>query len=409
MNYIYCFCMLFFAQGLCAMERELATPITNPTHVLFLDSKNIAIAGSNGFCFFNTKTNKTVYCQQDQMIEDFCTNKSKSKVATSSKGVIRFFDVNTRKQEWEYNTQEKDFAPITFNSQQVDELFVKRSSDPLLRLQNGKVIKTYNIITPNINDDTIIPFHTPITCHPRKAYIIGIVKIQSKQHSCHEAIYAYDVHSSPEFYRCLLDTMQTDLLYSMEYSSDGIYNTINMGKHGLKLETTNKFKRFSFSDISTNFICVGSAFHPNDKILATVSMLENGYSLQYWDCEKVLNYTKIIPSFPPAIAEIPLQDDVQSNPITDLGKRCTFSPDGKHILIALQNKCLIRSVILDTMYQRGTKEALMPIVWALGSTAEKEEGNAFLILPYDIINIIKNMLLDLCRVTIPTLADKEGL
>src|SRR5436190_1139058 len=174
LNYIHLFFLLFFTQELCAMEKEIKTPITKPTHVAFLHNNIVAIAGQNGFCFFDTKNNETVHCQQDQMIEDFCTDCVKTKIATSSQGIIRVYNARKQELEWEYNTGQTKFVPITFNSHEEDVVFAHVFPKFLHHLKNGKSLKY------NITFDHEEQAYYPILYHYRTKRVVHIASTLNK-------------------------------------------------------------------------------------------------------------------------------------------------------------------------------------------------------------------------------------
>lgn len=71
-----------------------------------------------------------------------------------------------------------------------------------------------------------------------------------------------------------------------------------------------------------------------------------------------------------------------------LEKRLSFSPNGKQLLVALKNKCLMLPVPFDVRYKAGTEEKL----WVVFYSLKKYED---IHIPFDIINVITEKLLDI--------------
>jgi hypothetical protein len=376
--------VLIFAHVLYAMEKEIKIPITKPTHVLFLDNKNIAIAGLNGFCFFDVQTKKTTHLQQDQKIEDFCTNKSKTKIATSSRGVIRFFDVRTRVQEWKYKTTLEKFVPITFNSQKEDVVFAQVYPEYLKSLHNGEVKQNYiTSKTPELALST-----TSIACHPHKESVIYT------PHDRYNKISLYLYHTEdPQVENSVDQNMALvgSSFWAYEFTHDGKYIILNNANTLLLLRMEDG--RSVYFVANNNY---SATAHSQNNIFATLS---DESVLQYWDFEKFeKNFEDLLLDFLPKIAEVFF--DKKESKLSINNNRLSFSPDGKLICIALQDTCFTHSVVLDTEFQKGTMEKLVPIFWCLQAKDEKnkKEQNYFLLFPTDIINIIKSILLNLYRI-----------
>ena len=75
MNYVHTFAiinLLTFTYFSYAME--ISTPIEKPAHVAFLHNNTVAIAGSNGFVFFDINTKEYMHLRKSTKIDDFAVN-----------------------------------------------------------------------------------------------------------------------------------------------------------------------------------------------------------------------------------------------------------------------------------------------------------------------------------------------
>jgi WD40 repeat protein len=386
LNYIHLFFLLFFVQGLCAMEKEIKIPIAKPTHVAFLHNNIVAIAGLNGFCFFDTKKNEAVHFQQDQMIEDFCIHCEKTKIATSSKGIIQVYNVYKQELQWEYNTNQTKFVPITFNSHEKDDVFAHVFPHSLYHLQNGKSLKC------NITFDHEQTYY-PILYNYRTKRVVHIASTLNKtgnvlcwcgtrEDSLDEEKRLIGNDSSFATYQFLFDGER------MIINVDGVLRVLNI-----------KDNRFIIG--IPQFNNVGFALNRSETVLATLS---RGNKLRYWNFDnyKITQITKVsLDKKETKDQEDTTKDEDGTKDQNSTSTRLAFSPDDKYICIALEDSCLIRYALLDIACLREeTMMALVPILFFLRAKDEKnkKEQNSFLLFPTDIINIIKSILLDLYRI-----------
>lgn len=393
---------LFIPPHLHAMK--LTNPTKYPSHVAVTE-KGFVIAGHNGVAFFDkTKNECTHHYQQNKKIEDLAV--SKTKIATSTEGLLTVYDMTTQEKAWEYNTDNK-FAPITFDSQDDDQLITMLSRNRIVLLKGPTVhdndIKKYKI--PNLHQQS----STLISCHPHTTSIIYSGLTLSSYGKLGHRIYSIKmlhIHlTQPQNEILSQNTLGTSLSWVMStdarYELTKIHQTKNPSyKDGWSLE----FNRLSLRDTHTpkteKFLpsmppYTNAIFHPNNIVLITLSRptINEGlsYQIDCWKCDDILK-TKS----PKPIATYTLDDydHIHAMPTSSLekGKSLAISPDGSSLVVATHHHCFLYNIPFETIAQNvcelGTKERCITTLLTFNNYEDE-------LIPSDITTLIMHYLLQL--------------
>lgn len=390
---------------------ELNMCITNPTHIVFLNHK-VVIAGDNGVNFYNVNTHTYAHLEEGCTINDLAANNSKTKIGTTSKGVVTVYNAETCTKEWDLRTQ-FDKLSIAFDSQNEEQLIAHGLPNHLFFFQAGKLIKSHNML----NYPSTLLF--PIYCHPQHTSIIhqkisngynvtytGLQIFYTNPKQSHNLLSQTTLHNTLSVVPSRIcsvvncdNTNHTDIeLVSFGAIESYVYDfTISPnGQHSITLPSNNKslyINKPCLQQMIQHNNCIGVLFHPyleyslNNPIFATLSYNDatRESTLIYYDFESVIKKT-IKPLY---IQEIP---NIDTKELFNT-KRLSFSPNGKSLAILLGNKAFIYRVpfemINQKLYHAGTIKQCAVVCFLL---------NNFLIdniqhIPYDIaLIIIKNIL-----------------
>jgi len=360
---------------------EQTTLITNPTHITFVTNEIIALAGNNGFALFNLNTQQYTHLQQDKKIDDLALNKSKSKIATSCNGLLTVYDTTHHIKLWEYDTQTNCFAPITFDSQNEEQLIAYADPIKLLLLQHGSCIKQY---TTHMCNTSL----APIICHPDHTTIMYTPHLTGRRYkrtSCRVFHIDATLDDSDVEIFGLAGTPFVNFATSSNAVSSA-YITKN-GWLCLKNLQTQQQCLFRTS-------CINALFHPNNKFLITLSHTEDEpYLLQYRDFNTLIStkHTAEVPELPKPFASHSLDKHCPSAEYQRNGKMLAISPDNKFIAVTLfPDRCYLLPIpfemIAEKLYATGTLEKCTSIFLML---KEYEDG----FLPHDMASLITYYLL----------------
>ena|SRR5581483_11649916 len=367
--------LLFLSTSTHAMK-EIASPIENPTHVKFLSNATVAIGGTNGFCIHNIHTQKTAHFQPNDAIYDMCDNPSKTRLAVSCNGIITIYDIKTPTDKKTFDI--KTLVPkitaepiaITFNSQNEHILFMHdRFVLIALNTTTDTASTLYSFCAPN-NLTTPIP-KRPIICHPLKEEVL-FNSFCDCGHQFHCKIYTPQDIQALEYITYVKDYI-LNAVGSLQAIK--VFNEIS-SKWGLRLHPYpyHDFNAYIACDTKNNAQCTAMAFHPQQNVLAT---LFDNHELHYWDCKKInwsttKNKDKIKP-----YRTITLPEHCKA-PTSTCYNGLSFSPNGKYLILALQDRCILRNIAWD-LCSAEKQKSLILVYWALRNQTDET------LLPQEII------------------------
>ncbi len=354
--------------------------IQQPTHVACLRNKQYVIAGTNGATIFDKKALQSTHFQQDNTIDDLAVNCSKTKIATSSNGVLTVYHAKTGEKEWHHDTNTRQHTPITFNSQHDSELIALIYPDQLQFFTNQYNCETHAILK------TMSPLRTKIACHPKKQDITYLIKEPGLFDPEVNTIYVYHKKRiACEKWDCNAENCaisggnKRNLAYeSYHYNTIG-YCAVKLNYNGCAFITDATHSVWYAADLpSSPIFHIASAFHPYKPIVA---LLTDKYLLEFYTLTKDCPF-KNRTIIPLTECDVTL-DTIDNQNLHLIGKRIAFSPSGKHVVIALANKCIVIPVPFDVLYISATKKQLIHLFWVL-------KNNRFMTdpLPIDIVRLI---------------------
>jgi hypothetical protein len=212
----------------------------------------------------------------------------------------------------------------------------------LYRLIDGKYVEAYciwNIQQKPVNGHIL-------SCHPYKnevAYVRGegcvVISNLENNNDCH---------------------LQRGNLIAVEYSFDGEYFALNDRRTGwgfISHPTQNKsnfIERFGCND---NFFHLSIAFHKNNILAA---MLTRNGTVQFIDYKKNTE-----------LKEINFEEKIICKD-SYIPKLLAFTPDGKKLVIAINNKYFVYPLPLDLIYMGTYKERFIQARWFLKNVCKGE-------------------------------------
>lgn len=339
---------------------EIITPENKPTSVAFMQNNTIIITELNSFSVHNYTTKKTFSKEiETGIIHDIATNNKKNKFALSTTGALIVYNSKTKHPEWKSNIDNISTTKpisIAFNSQDDDEIISLVPAFNILQLSNGlknKFIDT-NITNETTNISLCCNPKKPIVAHPSSEQKLTIINYETLTHT-----------KSPKYYS----------IVGASYSPDGqrlaIMNRDDLGS-SLFIEI-NDFTEDNTYKHDSNKLYISMAFHPNNQALALLTHDNKIYYLNYHTGDFIKNFKAID------------QDPLELH--HSLEKRLSFSPDGRQLLVALKNKCLILPVPFNVRYEPEAHERLWTTFYSLKKYAD-------FYLPSDIINVITEKLIE---------------
>lgn len=360
-----------FSSTLACAMKEIPSPIKNPTHVKFLSNATVAIGGTNGFCIHNIWTQKTNHFQQTDAIYDMCDNPSKTRLAISYNGIITIYDIKTPTDKKTFDI--KTLVPkitaepiaITFNSQNEHILFMHDRS--VLMALNTTTGTTETLNISDVPIDQTVP-KRPIICDSSQQVLFN-------SYCWHCRIFhlmSYAPEKVTALYTDIVNNYRLNIHNSLQAVNALVHNNLYYLK--LHIYPYKSDNGVITCDTKNNAQCTAMAFHPQQDVLAT---LFDNHELHYWDCKKInwsttKNKDKIKP-----YRTITLPEHCKA-PTRTCHNGLSFSPNGKYLILALQDRCILRNIVWD-LCSAEKQKSLILVYWALRNQTDET------LLPQEII------------------------
>jgi hypothetical protein len=369
----------------------LKTKIPGAHNVAFLSNENVFVVGNKTCSFIRLYpflsereiSFHTIYGALSHSGQSpIAVNKDQSLCALSKTKKIKVYDTKKGKKLYTVRHGEILPTPIAFDSQNTSQLFYRYGSN----LYCAKD-KYFENCIDNFNGSSL-------ACHPNKTQLIEYgEKNGDLYHQCYSykpsktkympSLYIYPEIRIPS-YTHNASSINKEVV-SAEYNHDGsilIINTRNSGFYIFKENDKSSSTLRTYGNNGKQFFDAlqlyspSMAFHPNN---VTLALLTYNNKIQYWNCLTAKKITQTKLDFSKKIV------DFIAN------KRIAISPDGKKILVALNDKCLLLNIPLDAQFPGALNKRTITLYLSLQKYAKNNN------IPNDTINLILDTYLELCK------------
>lgn len=303
-------CAIFASQSCHAMDifKEITT-VENPKSVAFIDDVRVVIGGEK--CVIETLFNPdSVQIIDKSPTFHMAINKNKTRFAVSSENQLAIYGFNGKK-IWSQKQPLSEYATLAFDA-----------ISPVLFAYVPGRLTTYNYGKKNLESRPIPSYFecpsAPISCHPIQQKIM----YPSSENT-------YSTIRCTKQYTIKLGCTTHEPIISATYNPEGDRIAIIYDQKGFSIY--NPITNFRYNIPITKYPkkVVATAFHPHHPIIA---VLFDDNALQYW------NYQTM------ELLAARLHSKKKSDWFELLHlttEHLSFSPDGKKLIVAFKNKCVV--------------------------------------------------------------------
>lgn len=309
------FCMLTVT------AKQIDTFVQQPHLCLWINrddtGSSVLIGGQNGWTIINPLFNKPFQKQewipaQNNQIFDVAINNKRTQYAVSLSEEIKCYKTKDLTDIWQWKHGSDTYVPIVFDSQNSKRvIYTINSSTGSLQLVPHEVPQLSQLLYSDFTTDT------PLCCHPEKTEVATAMRndVYTIQNE------GSDILSPPR--------TKDDLILQVHYLNDNTHILIIRKTYIQKMQYIPPKIVYPLHQ-PTESPYVASEMY-DDTIIALLT--ENNMISFY-------NYVE-----DKSLATISLQLLTQEK-IMRFGKRLSFSPDKKYLLVALQNNCFVIPISL---------------------------------------------------------------
>lgn len=282
--------------------------IENPHSVGFLFDDSVVIAGENGAIIWSLIINKERACLDKKKVTNLTISDDRFNIGLLSKKQLAVFG-NAGDRKWKHKPIDKQSA-LAFNPTD-SQLITYNKGQLTFHNYSSKISYTKKVLFEKLTHNSCLACHPAGKefAYPSSGRVLSSVQL--------------DIDS----YAKGILTAQ-DSIIDVAYSPDGNVIAVNDCHNGCFIYDTHT-KTSHYLQNGYIKLCVGMAFHPKLSILA---LLMTNNAIQYWNYKT----KKFV-----ALRLHTVRNHIRLIPIT---QRLHFSPDGKMLIVAFNDRCAVLRV-----------------------------------------------------------------